>query len=131
MDPEHKTQLLLCGKCSGTGQYLRYGECFECRGSGVMCSYENGIITFQGIMYVPGMELQFYNTRSKIDVAVVHRFYNSDVPRSYPGRSFEGSGLISLNKVWFEFTARTTGNVDFRPLHISLDIAGVLKRPVT
>ncbi len=117
---------LLCGKCGGAGQYLRFGECFACRGSGVMCAYENGIITFQGVMYAPGTELKFYNTRSKINTAVVTRFYDKSLRYSQQDNSLAESGLIALNEVWFEYKAPTTGNPDQRPLYISLEIDNLI-----
>lgn len=122
--------LLLCGKCGGSGKYkLTTGECFACRGTGNMASFDNGNITFQGITYSPGMELTFRNSRSNEDPAEILFFYDSKKIYDHAAKDhFPGTGLIELNSIWYELKNKRTGKQTQYPLHGSLDIMGKLQK---
>lgn len=114
---------MICPKCKGAGIFKKYGECFDCRGSGEMAILKNKYqVIFQGRLYCYGMTLKFTTTSSKEADCEVLSFHRKDV--MYEPDNFEGdiNLNINLNDIWYRLRNKKTDKTSTYPLWRSIDI---------
>jgi excinuclease UvrABC ATPase subunit len=101
-----------CPKCKGSGQYLNYGECSECKGTGVQALIDEDRVVFDDIVYKPGDILPFTNSAGNEAKGEVKYFYHK---KRLEGENLV-NGTISVKNIWISLTNLKTGKDVAYPL---------------
>jgi hypothetical protein len=117
-----------CAKCNGSGKwepktpnrFYQAGDCFDCRGTGEMAYYENGIVYFLGKEYKEGDAMLFTNTRSNTDKCQILDFY--DTRKETFGKPLT-VGYYNIKDIWYHLINTRTGGKTNTALYLSIKLA--------